>query len=365
MALTQFSAPGLVNDFATPTQAGKWSSDVQDLFNQVIAAVTPCVGASNLQFASPLDVDTTGFEIVTISWPGFPNSLLAATGSKQQAYQVLDAAPPSARDRMDEYLEWYIHREGNEIVAIDFTTETEAYWESLFKMDRNLAAKKYSDVLHLNVVVADISRGNSYNPTNPFNTTKGIVHLIQGANTLGAELDIACQSTRSRTDDTGQETNDVVGCMRCNDTINPIGGSDRNSDPKIALNVSLKADEGRLITIPDPVGLYIDRLDTEGWVTPDGSNPQDCFNIVRGTPGVRARFEVPGRGFKISDIKIKGEPIHFAAQIAEFMFVKLSAALGPAGQFTNRPSLPCSAAAAVAAAPATQFALRRSVQRRG
>jgi len=65
---------------------------------------------------------------------------------------------------------------------------------------------------------------------------------------------------------------------------------------------------------------------------------------------VRARFEVPGRKFKISEITIGGEPITFAGQIAQSVFVKLTAALGPADQIKNRPSSPCSAGGVHAAA---------------
>lgn len=349
MPLAQFSAPGRLTDFNTAEQASRWSDDLQDLFSQVIAQATPCVAAPKLQFASPMDIDTSAFELAEISWPGFPNSLLAEGGpggsplTTEEAYQAADQPGEAGRDLMDEYLEWFVHRENGEIVAIDFTTETEHYWESLFKLDKALAAEAYSSVTGLTVTEADITGpGNRYNPRNPFNTTRGIVHLIQGSNTLGAELDIACQSTRLRTEGSGEETNDIVGCLRCR-SRNPIGGATRNSDPKISNTVSIKADEGRMITIPDPVGLYIARLDTRGWHTPDGSDPQACWTILRGEPGVRARFEVPNRKFKISDMKIGADSIKYAGQIAEHVFVKLTAALGPPGQFIDRPTSPCAA----------------------
>jgi hypothetical protein len=345
MAVTQFSAPGRLTDFATPDQAKQWSDDVDRLFEQVIKLVTACVPKTKLQFVNPLKVDTSTFEMAEISWPGFPNSLLAEGGpggaplSQTEAYQIADM--PAQRPKVqDEYLEWFIHREDGDIVAIDFTTETEHYWQSLFDLDPKLAASCYSKILGVAVQPSDISHSKNYNPTNPFNTSKGIVHLIHPSNTLGAELDIACQSTRLRTDSTGAETNDVVNCLRCR-SRSEIGGASRNSDPKIANIVSIKADEGRLITIPDPVGLYIAKLDTSGWKTPDGSNPQDCWKLLRGNPCVRARFEVPGRKFKISDITIAGQPIMFAGQVAQSVFVKLTAALGPAGQIKDRPSSPC------------------------
>jgi hypothetical protein len=204
----------------------------------------------------------------------------------------------------------------------------------------------------LEVKSSDITKNKKYDALNGFNTAKGIVHLIHPSNTLGAELDIACQSTRARLDAHGAPTNDVVDCSRCGGSM--IGGDTRNSDPKIASTVSAVASQGRALTIPDPVGLYIARLDTTGWQTPDGSDPAACWKIVRGNPAVRARFEVPGHKFKISDIKIAGQPITHAGQIAEQVFVKLTAAVGPDGQFKKRPASPC-AGAQVAAAVAPRF----------
>jgi hypothetical protein len=355
MHLTQFSAPGNLTDFTTDAQRKAWSKSVDELFGEVMAATTPCIPKSELQFVNPLHTDTSAFTNSEISWSGFPNALVASGLSREEAFKVADKPIVAHNGNLndgrfvqDEYLEWFVHREGADIVAIEFTTETEHYWEQLYAIDAELTAQLYSELTGLAVKSSDIGKNKKYDGLNAFNTSKGIIHLIHPSNTLGAELDIACQSTRARLDASGNPTTDVVDCSRCGGSM--IGGDTRNSDPKIASTVSAVAGQGRALTIPDPVGLYIARLDTTGWKTPDGSDPAACWKIVRGNPAVRARFEVPGRKFKISEITIAGEPITFAGQIAEQVFVKLTAATGPAGAFKKRPTSPCAGGAQQAAA---------------
>jgi hypothetical protein len=106
------------------------------------------------------------------------------------------------------------------------------------------------------------------------------------------------------------------------------------------------ARQGALITISNPVGLYFEDLfTTSDWVTPDGSNPKDYWKIVRGGPqlGVRAVYEVPtDKGFVVGDIKIKNLTIDFAAQVADFIKIKvvgLACRFGQAGQ-TPKTSCP-------------------------
>lgn len=338
-----FSAPGNLSDFVNDNQRQRWSDTISNQFDEVISAVAPCSSAGS-QFVNPANRDIATFEVKAVKWPGFPNSLLSSL-SKAEAYKLLDRNSVRARDAMDEYLEWFVHFDGNgDIVAVDFTTETRKYWETLYAMDKDLAARTYSGILGIKITAADISKGGSYDPANRFNTGEGIVHLIQTANTLPAELFIAANATIWRADATGAPTSDVVSCFNCQ-SPDPLGGADRNSDPLISSSVNTLAREGRAVSIPDPVGLYIDSLNTAGWTTPDGSDITACWRMIRGNPPVRARFEVPGGAFKISEIKIGGQAIQHAAQIAEHVMVTLSAAVGPAGEFKDVNSIACSSRA--------------------
>jgi len=346
----QLSAPGNLTDFTTDEQKSDWSNKLSTEIDQAIAGISKCTAAS--QYVNPAIVDVSAFQRAPIHWVGFPKLLYTQFTTKQQAYAAADT--PSVVDNgklsggrtiQDEYLEWYIHRDqqGN-IRAIDFTTETQKYWEFLYTANPALAAESYSTVLGVNVNIKDIStpEGN-YDPYNRFNTTNGIVHLVQVNNTLEAELDIAAQSTLPRLDDAGNVTNDVVSCKHCG-TVAPkdaLGSAGRNSDPTIAQMVNAVAANGCLLTIPDPVGLYIQTLDTSGWSTPAGVKLADCWKIVRGIPAVRATFTLP-TGAQLSDFSIGGIPIKYAGQIAEKISVFLTAAYGPKGAVPLPPARPCS-----------------------
>jgi hypothetical protein len=275
--------------------------------------------------------------------------------SRQKALVAADSpdiAPGKGRFVQDEYLEWFIHRDANgEITAIDFTCEGPEYWDFLSrKLSKDEFVQLYKIANPAAKAQSLFNASGKYNPRNEFNTTKGIMHLIHPANTLGAEVDIVAQATMHR------NKPQVVNCRRCHD-VSQIGDGRRKSDPAIASNANQLALDGRAITIADPVGLYIKSLDTTGWVTPDGSDPQGLFKITRGTPGVRARFEVPGNKFKISQVKIGSEPITFAGQVAEHILMQVTAVVGPKGEFKQEPVIPCDGGASPAIAAAAAEAL--------
>jgi hypothetical protein len=343
-----FTAPGNLQDFQTDDQRAAWSKHIDVLFNQVIGDIAACTKGGT-QFVNPTLRDISSFSSASVQWASFPNSLLGPNMSRPQAYELLDKNTREARNAMDEYLEWYVHFDGQgNIVAVDFTTETEFYWRDLYRISQDLAAQKYSEVLGAKVRATDIGMGGRYNPHNEYNSTKGIVHLVQQNNTLDAELYIAANASIWRTDTAGKPITDVVTCKNCGDDAG-LGEPRRNSDPLIASSINALAREGRALSIPNPVGLYIASLNTQGWKTPDGSDVSACWKITRGNPAVRARFEAPNSKFAVSDIRIGDQPIRHAAQIAEHVMVTLSAAAGPANEFENITPLGCKA-----------FTLRRS-----
>ncbi|MEW1914216.1 hypothetical protein AB0442_38350 [Kitasatospora sp. NPDC085895] len=92
------------------------------------------------------------------------------------------------------------------------------------------------------------------------------------------------------------------------------------------------------------VGLYFDDLATDGWSTPDGSDPKSYWRYLRGddTHPVRAVYEVPAdRGFTVGDVTVNGKPIRFGAQIADFITIKLTAVACRLGQSTTLPKSAC------------------------
>jgi hypothetical protein len=343
------SAPGNVKDFEADTQRQQWAQHLSDEIDQAIAGISGCVPSP--QYVNPAIVDVSAFQRTPIHWPGFPKLAYAEFPTRQEAYAAVDQPSvvkgkklTGGRLLQDEYLEWFIHRDGNgKIVAVDFTTETQEYWTFLFSQSKDLAARKYSEILGVQVQVADISdAAGRYNPFNRFNTTDGIIHLIQRNNTLPAELDIAAQATRPRIDGAGQITTDVVSCSHCG-SPGGLGEAGRNSDPTIAQSVNGVAATGSLLTIPDPVGLYIQGLDTTGWTGPGGIQPAACWAVSRGNPAVRASLIVPA-GHTLDEFQIGGISITYAGQIADKISVFLTAAFGAPNAVPLPPPAPCAAA---------------------
>jgi hypothetical protein len=135
------------------------------------------------------------------------------------------------------------------------------------------------------------------------------------------------------------------------------GGSDRNSDPTIGSSVNALARLGAMITLPNPVGLYMDHIDLSGWSAPDASDVSEYVRIVRGRPGMIERLlvEVPAeRGFTVSDLAIGGERIRYGGQIAECITVKLVGSAAALGSTQNAP-IPCVGRCCVDPAHASQL----------
>jgi hypothetical protein len=98
-----------------------------------------------------------------------------------------------------------------------------------------------------------------------------------------------------------------------------------------------------MITLSNPVGLYMDHIDTSGWSLPGGIRIGDCIKPVRGTANMIERLEVAmpeGSGFTLSDITIGGEPLRYGGQIAECITIKLTGAASLFGKVKNNVPAP-------------------------
>jgi hypothetical protein len=155
----------------------------------------------------------------------------------------------------------------------------------------------YQQFVSPTITKADLIHNGKYVPKDKYNnsTTNGAMYLVQGANTLGAEIDISVRSTIIRkingTVLTGER--ELIDCGQ-------YGDPDRNSDPHIAAQVNALARKDAFIPIANPVALYIAGFAPVGWQTPCGSDPRDFWKIVRGDQAhaLRAVYEVAhGEGF--------------------------------------------------------------------
>ena len=247
----------------------------------------------------------------------------------------------------DEYCEWQVFRNGaKKIVRVVFSSEPPEYYDFLYEpgvsglqtFARKLLVSLYQERCGTKAItLADLEttvggttvydRGNKWN-------NQHCVHLQQTANTLGAQINIAARAAIIRSDAGGTLITNVKKLISCDD----FGDPDRQSDPSIGDNVNKLARENRFLTLENPVGLYMTSLDTSGWKTPDGTDAQTFWKVLKGKTDkdprksmiVRAQYAVPAdKGYTVSDIKIAGVPIEFGSQVAEHVEMRLGARFGP------------------------------------
>jgi hypothetical protein len=176
-----------------------------------------------------------------------------------------------------------------------------------------------------NASQAEVFPRQRYNPNNAFNTTLGAMHLRQRANNLWAEVAIAALSTPTYT------KGGVVlqsGADLCNEA--GLGVATRASDPNIAETVNGAAQAGCRISLTDPIGLYMEPPSFKGWVTPDGSPPKALWTNERGNPMTRGSLK-SSPDFKLSQVKIAGQPIEYGGQVAKLIDVHLTGLVSTAG----------------------------------
>ncbi|CAN5919670.1 hypothetical protein BH11MYX4_BH11MYX4_35550 [soil metagenome] len=306
--------------------------------------VSTTVAAAHVRFFNP----ATRPASVTLTdknvrWRAMPTSFGKASPT---IYKRVDEPDSSGVRIQDEYCEWTVFRNSaKKIVRVVFTSEPREYYDFLHdpgvaglkafaqKMLVRLYREKCSDN---SVTLADLeTTTGAYNPFNKWNA-RHCVHLHQPNNTLGAQVDIGARAAIVWSN-AGAIVTNVKSLIMCDG----FGDPSRQSDPAIGDAVNTFARDNRFVTLQNPVGLYMTSLDTSGWKTPDGTDAQSFWKVLRGSAGsspanamiVRAQFEVPAKkGYTVSDITIGGVPIDFGAQIAEHLEVRLGASVGPKDQ---------------------------------
>lgn len=315
MPLTAFSPPGNVTDLSDRGRR-RWSSDLDTLFEaQTLGDSGIPNDSPRPQFFNPLrqDVEADAAQRV-MRWGAFPRKL--ARLPSPERWEVAED-----RDNQEEYCEWSAERDrAGRILRAFFTTEVPGYYHLLAADDPDRLVDVYREHVGDRVRKADLLTASGYRERNRWNRL-GAMHMVQPNNTLAAAVLLVAQSTivRSRGGDLVTNANDLIACGVSAD-------KDRNSDPLIVGDVNSLARARASITLADPVGLYLDSLQTEGWETPDGSDALEFWRVTRGDAdhALRAVYAVPAdRGFVVSDVTINGQPIASPSQIAEFIQVRV------------------------------------------
>ena len=258
--------------------------------------------------ASEVDVDVLAERALV--WMAFPRQVLVAHRDDRRAAFIEADSDVATRNPQNEYCEWRVTRNAaGKITKVIFVTESPEYWTELWAVDRPAVVALYRALVSPAVVEADLRAlgpGNVYNKFNRWNTTDGIVHLIQSINTLTAALGLTQGSIHT-------------GAARDNYETAPPGLR-TSVDPRVKFDIGALARKPLAITLREPIGLYITGYDDTGWTKPNGTPVGDYWRIVRGSPGQILRLEYrvpPGAGFVVGDIRIGGRRIEWGGQIAE------------------------------------------------
>lgn len=271
--------------------------------------------------ASEVDVDVLAERFLV--WMAFPRQVFVRHRDDRRAAFVEADADVASRDPQNEYCEWHVTRNAaGKITKVVFVTEPPEYWEQMWAVDPMAVVGHYQTLVDPAVTVADLrvgGPGSAYNRRNPFNTTHGIVHLVQTINTLSAALGLAQGSIHIPISPLSPSS--APHPARDNYEMPPP--SLRTSvDPRVQFDIGALARNplGLHLTLRDPIGLYITGFDDTGWTKPDGSPVGNYWTIRRGSPGQILRLEYsvpPGSGFVVGDIRIGGRRIEWGGQIAE------------------------------------------------
>lgn len=307
MALvTRFDTPAGLRDLP----AGHAFYDDWHAFLAGAMVTTAGTGTATGEFYDASEVDVNLLAEHALVWMAFPRQVFVAHRDDRDAAFVEADADVATRNSQNEYCEWHVKRNAaGKITKVVLVTESPEYWQRLWAADPARVAQLYTDLLGTPVTQADLrvgGPGSAYDKFNPFNTTNGIVHLIQSINTLSAALGLTQGSIHTGSARDGYET--------------PPPGLRTSVDPRVIFDVGALARTGLSLTLRDPIALYITGYDDTGWTKPDGTPVDDYWTIRRGSAGqiLRLEYQVPpGTGFVVGDIRIGGRRIEWGGQVAE------------------------------------------------
>lgn len=316
MAFTaRFDTPGSLRDVPLESPFyDRWHEEVA----RILKPLTP--GSGSGEFFDPSEWNFEPETEPSYPWMGFPRPHLVVNhrDNRERAFRSGED-----RDAEHEYLEWHVTKAGRKITKVVFVTETPEYWRTLAKAAPERVLELYRELVDPAVRMRDLCPGGAYNPRNPWNHARGIVHYIMGINSLGALVNAEQDSVISPS-----ALDNYDGLPLRFDANNEIATS---SDARFSLDIGAFSRKGLSVTVREPVGLYMIDWDDTGWTKPDGTPVGDYWHVRRGRPGaaLRLEYEVPSsEGFVVGDIRIGGRPVEYGGQLAEHITVMAGGLVG-------------------------------------
>jgi hypothetical protein len=352
-----YRPPGDINDFdRRPALANQLRTEWDAYIGGAIA------GRDEYLFYDAAHDPAPGVAPATqpVPWNAFPRSIWqwfkadTDPAGPAQAFAAADTLAPELAVResgtgqvvelfarqQDEYCEWHAHRNAaGGITRITFTCEGPEYFSTMAARDVTLVGDLYRENVDPAVQDADlvwardmedangdvVFSAGTYNPLNAWNTTRGAMHLTHGANTLGAEINLAADATRIAPVPS-QPANTLPHRLIC---CAAYGGVNRSSDPTIGAGVNSLARSGIAVTLANPVGLYMTEIAIDGLRSPDGQaiGPQ-ALRIRRASPDgtliLRAEVAVPaGAAYTLDQCTFNGAPVTGGGVIARSITMSL------------------------------------------
>lgn len=337
-----FDPPGFLDDL-NAAQKQAWDRQISAWLDDAKAGNPGENDGPRAQFFNPEHNPPAADAVEEdIAWTAFPRNVQRQSASDRQRWRVAD----SSRDLQDEYCEWSVERANNLVKRVTFTCEGPEYWEFLAAVAPDKVVALYQEHVSSEVRREHLFQGGRYNRRNRWNnsTSEGAMHLIQGANTLTAEIELAGGASLQRANPDGTLKTGAAELIACS----RYGDPERHSDPHIGDRVNAHARTRSDITLANPIGLYFAGIDTSSWTIPDGSDPDRLWRFTRGSNGkfLRLVVEPPaGAGFGLSEVEIAGERISFGGQIADNIRIKLTGLVTRIGQNPTQPTQGCRGAA--------------------
>lgn len=335
-----YLGPGLTGELQGELLS-QWQKFVSGRFNIGITVANAEYGdgPTDTWFFNALSEGVEEGDVANITWTAFPRVLQV---------QFPDNGPErwgrADRDRslQEEYCEWEVVKNGNELESVTFTTEAPDYYGFLASADRSLLLSLYERFVGRKVDIGDLIVGGRYHDTNSWNVSNGkgtIVHMGGNQfNTLGAAINLSAQATWPSIDKFGTPITSEQALILCRG----FGKAARHSDPHIGSQINALVRAGNRVSFPGPVGLYIDSIDKSGFEMPSDQSPDELFELERGAEGFQMRVTVrvpSGAQYKLSDVLLDDEPLEYGGQIAEKMRIRIRGLASPTP--IKAPEIPC------------------------
>lgn len=377
--------PGGLSDLEGPGLRD-WEGKLAEITADAVRSAVKAARAANetdvVHLVGPEDASVAGQTAAQVDWSGFPQRgkhCLKNDASVDALLDWRDGNGDVGRHFQEEYLEWRCVRDaGGRITRIEFTTETQEYWETLaafhpmktLRVIGRFAGERIADPMKVygvkdpealepderkrrfsaNMSYPDPARfGASRSPYN--NGLRAITFMAQQNNTLGAAIFLAAFAARQlgRQDGAALPV-PLTGPLAIANTSQSAVDC-RSSDPTIVGAVIGLCWKGRKIALSDPPGIYILGVDPSAFLLPDRSAavPVDWFEFQRGSRAdasgglelsQRLVFEVPpGKGFVVGDLidQATDEPIKAGAQVARHVRVGLHVLASEVGTVSTAP----------------------------